>query len=64
MLTVFFTSNQIPVHVYAVFCRKNIIIYFPLHVHGIHLARGMLRMRIPSNTSILGPICYPLHSRK
>ena len=22
---------------------------FPLHVHCIHLARGMMRMRIPSN---------------
>ena len=40
MLTVFITSNQIPLHVYAVFCQ--------LHVHCIHLARGMMRMRIPS----------------
>ena len=40
MLTVFITSNQIPLHVHAVFCQ--------LHVHCIHLARGMMRMRIPS----------------
>ena len=41
MLPVFITSNQIPLHVHAVFCQ--------LHVHCIHLARGMMRMRIPSN---------------
>ena len=41
MLTVFITSNQIPLHVHAVFCQ--------LHVHCIPLARGMMRMRIPSN---------------
>ena len=41
MLSVFITSNQIPLHVHAVFCQ--------LHVHCIHLARGMMRMRIPSN---------------
>ena len=40
MLPVFITSNQIPLHVHAVFCQ--------LHVHCIHLARGMMRMRIPS----------------
>ena len=27
-----------------------IIIVFPLHVHCIHLARGMMRMRIPSTS--------------
>ena len=42
MLPVFITSNQIPLHVHAVFCQ--------LHVHCIHLARGMMRMRIPSST--------------
>ena len=41
MLPVFMTSNQIPLHVHAVFCQ--------LHVHCIQLARGMMRMRIPSN---------------
>ena len=40
MLPVFITSNQIPLHVHAVFCQ--------LHVQCIHLARGMMRMRIPS----------------
>ena len=40
MLPVFITSNQIPLHVHAVFCQ--------LHVHCIHLARGMMRMHIPS----------------
>ena len=40
MLPVFITSNQIPLHVHAVFCQ--------LHVHCIHLVRGMMRMRIPS----------------
>ena len=40
MLTVFITSYHIPLHVYAVFRQ--------LHVHCIHLARGMMRMRIPS----------------
>ena len=40
MLPVFITSNQIPLHVHAVFCQ--------LHVHCIHLARGMMCMRIPS----------------
>ena len=40
MLTVFITSNQISLHVHAVFCQ--------LHVHCIHLAQGMMRMRIPS----------------
>ena len=52
MLTVFIASNQIPLHVHAVFCHNNnyyYIIVFPLHVHCIHLARGMMRMRIPSN---------------
>ena len=49
VLTVFITSNQIPLHVYAVFCHNNYyILFFPLHVHCIHLARGMLRMRIPN----------------
>ena len=51
MLTVFITSNQIHLHVYAVFCHNNyyIFFFFPLHVHcTIHLARGMLRIRIPS----------------
>ena len=49
MLTVFITSNQIPLHVHAVFCHNNYyIIVFQLHVHCIHLARGMMRMRIPS----------------
>ena len=47
MLTVFITSNQIPLHVHAVFCHNNY--YITLHVHCIHLARGMMRMRIPSN---------------
>ena len=48
MLTVFITSNQIPLHVHAVFCHINYyIIVLPLHVHCIHLARGMMRMRIP-----------------
>ena len=42
MLPVFITSNQIPLHVHAVFCQF-------IHVHCIHLARGMMRMRIPSN---------------
>ena len=40
MLPVFITSNQIPLHVHAVFCQ--------LHVHCTYLARGMMRMRIPS----------------
>ena len=40
MLPVFITSNQIPLHVHAVFCQ--------LHIHCIHLVRGMMRMRIPS----------------
>ena len=44
MLPVFITSNQIPLHVHAVFCQ--------LHVYCIHLARGMMRMRIPSNIII------------
>ena len=51
MLTVFITSNKIPLHVHAVFCHNNYhIIVFPLRVHCIHLARGMMRMRIPSYT--------------
>ena len=38
MLTVFITSNQIPLYVHAVFCHNNYyIIVFPLHVHCIHL---------------------------
>ena len=46
MLTVF---NKIPLRVHAVFCDNNYyIIVFPLHVHCIHLARGMMRMRFPS----------------
>ena len=50
MLPVFITSNQIPLHVHAVFCQ--------LHVHCIHLARGMMRMPIPSNYIII--LCtYP-----
>ena len=49
MLTVFITSNQIPSDVHAVFCHNNyFILLFQLHVHCIHLARGMMRMRIPS----------------
>ena len=48
MLPVFITSNQIPLHVHAVFCQ--------LHVHCIHLARGMMRMRFPSNYIIWGVI--------
>ena len=43
MLTVFITSNQIPLHV------QCFAIILSLHVHCIHLARGMMRMRIPSN---------------
>ena len=57
MLPVFITSNQIPLHVHAVFCQ--------LHVHCIHLARGMMRMRIPSTLIIrvLPPVKYsPLQS--
>ena len=42
--------SQIPLHVHAVFFYNNYyIIVFPLHVHCIHLARGMMRMCIPSN---------------
>ena len=51
MLTVFITSNQIPLHVHAVFCHNKyyIFVFFcQLHVQCIHLARGMMRMRIPS----------------
>ena len=63
MLTVFITSNQIPLH--AVFCHNNyyIIIVFPLHiimyvhVHCIQLARGMMRMRIPSRIKDGAVIC-------
>ena len=61
MLTVFITSTQIPLHVHAVFCHNNYyIIVFPLHVHVhcIHLARGMMRMRIPSIILYL-PILVP-----
>ena len=65
MLTVFITSNQIPLHVHAVFCHNNYyIIVFPLHiimyvhVHCIQLARGMMRMRIPSSYMIAASGLY------
>ena len=53
MLTVFITSNQIPLHVHAVFCQ--------LHVHCIHLARGMMRMRIPSSYMIAASGLWSIH---
>ena len=46
MLTVFTTSNEIPLYVHAVFGRNNND--FILHVHCIHLVRGMMRKRTPS----------------
>ena len=46
MLNVFITSNQIPLHVHAVFSH-NILFY--MYIHCMHLARGMMRMRTPSN---------------
>ena len=57
MLPVFITSNQIPLHVHAVFFHnnKNIIILLFFHymyIHCIRLARGMMRMRIPSYNNI------------
>ena len=60
MLTVFITFNKIPLHVHAVFCHNNYYNYcFPLHVH---LARGMMRMRIPSNI-LLGQITIIINTR-
>ena len=38
-----------------------IIIVFPLHVHCIHLARGMMRMRIPSINDIVYTRPVPRH---
>ena len=77
MLTVFITSNQIPLHVHTVFCHNislhvhciidtidyvtgivGYVVYSIYHrarcnvvysiYYCIHLARGMMRMRIPS----------------
>ena len=49
MLTVFISSNQIPSHVHTVFFRNNNYNYCVSITCIIpHLARGMMRMRIPS----------------